>query len=123
VLSGLLFAGVIGLQGCAVHYYDPKTGAEHVWGVGHLAMKVTPPKEGHQAVVRGTDLLGISAGQADEGPYLSFGWDRRRRVEILDSNTVVGLEWPNSDFFNVRIGSPLPPLPQVSEGKEKEEKQ
>ena len=105
------------LPSCALHYYDPKTGAEHVWGVGHIAMKVTPPKDGHQAAVRGTDLLGVSAGQADEGLYLSLGWDHRRHVEILDPNTAVGLEWPSGDFFNVRVGSTLPHLPQVSDGK------
>ncbi len=122
VSSRLFFVGVIGLQGCALHYYDPQTCAEHVWGIGHIAMKTTAPKEGHQAVVRGTDLLGVSVGQADEGLYFSLGWDGRRRIEILDQNTVVGLEWPNGDFFNVRIGSTVPRLPQVSDGKEKEEK-
>ncbi len=39
--------------GCAVHYYDPKTGAEHIWGVGHLVMKVSAPNEGVRAVVSG----------------------------------------------------------------------
>lgn len=29
---------------CAVHYFDPHTGTEHLWGVGHLKMKVTPLK-------------------------------------------------------------------------------
>ncbi|MGH7773247.1 MAG: hypothetical protein ACREQA_13555 [Candidatus Binatia bacterium] len=32
------------LAGCAVHYLDPDTGAEHVWGFGHLVMKVQPSR-------------------------------------------------------------------------------
>lgn len=108
VLSGLFFVSVIGLQGCAVHYYDLKTGTEHVWGLGHLAMKAAAPQEGQRAVVRGTDLLGISAGRSMEGAVLSLGWDRRRQIEILDQNTAIGLEWPNADFFNVRVGSQFP---------------
>ena len=102
-LAGIL---ILVLQGCAVHYYDPKTGAEHIWGIGHIAMKASLPQEGHQAVVRRTDVLGVAVGLGEEGTYLAFGWDGLQRVNILDPNTAIELRWPNTNFLNMRVGSP-----------------
>ena len=39
-------------SGCAIHYFDAETGTEHLWGFGHLKMKVGELREGLQAVVR-----------------------------------------------------------------------
>lgn len=65
--AGLVLAVLIlmpSATGCAVHYYDAKTGTEHIWGFGHMKMRVTPPNEGLQTVVRGTDVIGASIGSA-----------------------------------------------------------
>ena len=96
------------LSGCAVHYYDRKTGAEHVFGFGHMVMKVSVPEGSHQAVVKGTDVIGLGIGQTKEGGYLSLGWDSRRWIEVIDKNTTVDLAWPNGNFLNTRIGSSWP---------------
>lgn len=105
-LGLLLFAGA--LHGCAIHYYDPDTEAEHIWGIGHMVMKASAPKEGHRALVRGTDVAGVTLGSSNEGGYFVVGWEKRQRIEIIDSNTAVRLEWPKGDLFNVRVGSEGP---------------
>ena len=107
------------LQGCTVYYYDPKTGAEHVWGIGHMAMKATVPQEGHRAVVRRTDVFGIATGISDEGGYLALGWDGVQRVNILDANTAVNLQWSNCDLLSLRIGSPAPTTSHEADEKTK----
>jgi hypothetical protein len=94
--------------GCAIHYYDPKTGAEHIWGFGHLKMKAAPENEGLHAVVRGTDVLGVSLGSAEKQAYLTVGWHRVQRLDIAAESTAIRLEWPTSDFVDVRIGSRFP---------------
>ena len=96
------------VSGCAVHYFDKKTDTEHIWGVGHMVMKASSPKEGHQALIRGTDVAGFALGKSDAGGYLIVGWEQRRRVEIIDQNTSVRLEWPRADFLNLRVGSDWP---------------
>ncbi len=97
------------LSGCAIHYFDPKTGTEHLWGFGHMKMKIGLPNEGLQAVVRGTDVLGISVGSTDRQSYLTAGWHHLQRLDVVTESTAVRFEWPNSDFACVRVGSEFPP--------------
>jgi hypothetical protein len=96
------------LVGCAVHYYDTETKAEHLWGFGHMTMKVQAAGNARQAIVRGTDLIGFGIGKNDEGPFISAGWDGRRRIEIFGTDTELGLAWPASDFMSVRLGPAFP---------------
>lgn len=95
--------------GCAVHYYDKRTGTEHLWGFGYMKMKVLPPCEGVEAVIKGTQIAGLKIGADDEGFALVAGWDKCRRIYLNPTNCSVRLEWPDGDFFNVRVGS-LPPF-------------
>jgi hypothetical protein len=95
-------------SGCAIHHYDQTTGTEHIWGFGHMKMKIAPPSEGLQAVVRGTDVLGISFGQDDRQTYLTAGWHRTQRLQVVAESTAIRYEWPDSNFSNVRIGSNFP---------------
>jgi len=103
------------LCGCAMHYYDKATGTEHLWGFGHLKMKSAPPNEGVQAVVKGTETLGFSLGAGQEDYHIGLGWDYRRRI-VVGSNASVRLEWPNGNFFNVRVGT-VPPFATNSSAK------
>jgi hypothetical protein len=79
-----------------------------VWGFGHVKMRVAPPAEGLQAVVRGTDVIGLSLGRADQQAYLTLGWHRLQRLDVVQESTAVRLEWPDADFVNVRVGSRFP---------------
>jgi hypothetical protein len=96
---------VVFLSGCAVQYYDPDTGTTHVWGLGHMTMKVNPPNEGLQAVVRATSLLGLSLGRTSGRTYLTLGYDTEQQTDIVAESTAVRLEWPSGDLFNLRAGS------------------
>lgn len=103
----------MGGSGCAIHYFDPATGTEHVWGLGHLKMKAAAPNEGLQAVVHGINSFGLSVGKANKQTYVTLGWQRLEYVEILKEDTSVRLEWPGGGFGSVRVGSefPLPKRP------------
>ncbi len=93
---------------CAIHYYDPDTGVEHVWGFGHMKMKIAEPNEGLRAVVHGTDVVGLGVGKAPDQSYLTLGWQRVQSVDIRDADTALRLEWPTSSFGSVRVGSEFP---------------
>jgi hypothetical protein len=96
-------------SGCAVYYHDAKTGAEHIWGFGHLETKVTPPSEGKQAVIRRATLSGLAFGIEDDAIGLSAGWARRERITVYGDNTSLAIQRPPSDdYFMFKIGA-LPP--------------
>ncbi len=61
---GPLVVGLLAscLCGCGIHHYDAKTGVEHLWGFGHLRMRVHPPTNGVQAVITGNQLVGVRVG-------------------------------------------------------------
>lgn len=101
----LLTIVVFVLTGCAIHYYDSKTGAEHIWGVGHIVMKAPPQLEGHRALIRGTEVIGFAVGNVGGQGYLTVGWEKRQRLDIVGENTSIRLEWPTGDLLNVRVGS------------------
>ena len=105
-LARLLFgiATVWALAGCAIHYSDSETGAEHVWGFGHLAMKATDPSARKKAIVRGVTVFGVGLGLRDSSPFLIIGWERLPTVEVMDENTDLYLEGPDSDLLKLRVG-------------------
>lgn len=109
--------------GCAIHYYDPKTGAEHLWGIGHMVMRAAAPDEGHRAVVRGVDVLGLVFRYLDDRISLSVGWEKQRRLEIIDADTAIRLEWPTSDLLSIRVGSDWPRSLKESDSANQEEDQ
>ena len=109
ILSLIVFTSVSGgPTGCAVHYFDSKNGTEHLWGFGHLKMKATVAHEGVKSVVRGSEVLGLSAGWLDHRPSVIAGWNRQEQLEIVNPDTMIRLEWPDSSFFNIRIGTNFP---------------
>lgn len=96
------------LNSCAVHYYDRETQTEHVWGIGHMMMKAAQPNEGLEAIVHGTDVVGISIGKTSRQRYFTIGWQRLQYIDVLKESTAVRLEWPDGTFGNVRVGSKHP---------------
>ena len=98
----------VALNGCAIHYYDTDTQTEHVWGVGHMMMKAAQSNEGLEAIVHGTDAVGISIGKTSRQSYFTIGWQRLQYIDVLNESTAVRLEWPDGTFANVRVGSKFP---------------
>lgn len=104
------------LSGCAFHYRDAKSGTEHIWGIGHMKLKVAAPNEGLQAVVHGTDVFGFSVGKAGQHAYLTTGWHRLEFIEVVNDSATIRIERPAGRSFDaVRIGSqfPLNPPPTL----------
>ncbi len=94
--------------GCGIHYYDRRTGKEHLWGVGHLQMAVHPPAHGLAAVATGNEIAGVrlDAGGQDFG--VSLGYESRRRLTVNRTAEGSIIAWPTADFFNFRVGTNLP---------------
>src|SRR5262245_15830448 len=67
LLIGGLLVAILG--GCAIHYYDKETQAEHIWGFGHMKLKASVPQEGTRAIVKQTELLGLGIGVGSEHYY------------------------------------------------------
>jgi len=109
--------------GCAVHYFDADNNTEHIWGMGHMAMKIGAPHEGLKAVACRTDVVGVAVGSLQNDVHLELGWGARQRIEIVDENTALCLAWPRGSFYNARIGSKYPfKLEHPSDSETKEEK-
>ena len=99
---------VLFLFGCAIHYYDEKTGTEHLLGIGHMKMKVPDAKEGVQAVMYGTETIGLAVGKTVSGHHISAGWHRIEQLDIVDENTSIRIERPKSSFFTIEVGTAPP---------------
>ena len=96
---------MLAASGCAIHHYDESTATEHIWGFGHMKIKVPSCNEGLQAIVRGTDVFGLSLGIGGQQNYLTAGWHRTQRMDVVAESTAIRYEWPDGDFAKVRIGS------------------
>ncbi len=97
------------LTGCAIYYRDLDSGAEHIWGFGHLAMKVTPPLEGKRAIIRRATLTGVAVGTGQGSFGISVGYDRNESILVYDENTAISIQRPpNNDFFYFKIGTAPP---------------
>ena len=95
--------------GCGFHYFNAKTGVEHVWGFGHLRLRVLPPTNSLQAVIKGCTIVGAKFGGSQDDFGLSLGYDARRMIYISPLDAQFSLEWPRASFFNVRLGTNVPP--------------
>lgn len=101
-------------SGCAIHHYDAKTGTEHVWGFGHVAMRSVAANEGLQGVVSSTEFLGLVFSSSPQESFFSAGYSKQQRLHIIDADAAFRLEWPTADLLNVRIGSEFPHLSKNS---------
>ena len=104
-----IFLMSIFLAGCSFHYYDQKTRTEHIWGFGHMQMKLTLPDEGLKVALTGTEMFGLGFSRDEEDYHLLSGWRRNNTLNVLDEDGSVRVEWPTSNFLNIRIGS-IPPF-------------
>ena len=115
----LLTLAIVFYGGCALHYYDPVTQTDHLWGVGHFKMKVAPANEGVQAIVKGATVVGASVKIASDDTHVVVGWDTTSQIAVMSEGASVRLEWPTSDLFSVRVGSRPPFLPNNEETESK----
>ena len=111
--------------GCAVHYYDAKSGTEHLFGVGHFKMKAIPqgnePLASSNAVmafVTSVSTFGLSIGAGQDYGGISVGWDSRERLIVKQDDASFCFIWPTNSiwmpwdaqgFFSLRVTTNLPP--------------
>lgn len=122
LVVGLALAcgGWIFSSGCAVHYYSPSTGTEHVWGVGHMKFKKTAGGEGEgvQAVVTGMEVYGVGARVGAGRKYLMLGWLSDQELTAVDEHVSIRFEDAGGGLFRMRVGT-RPPWEENENGKAK----
>ncbi len=112
------------LSSCAVYYHDRVSGVEHIFGFGHLSMKVTPPKEEKQAIIQRATMTGVAVGMDNGSLGMSVGYDQREHILIYDENVAITIKRPPSnDFFQFKIGTyPIEPNKLLSGKKPSDDK-
>jgi hypothetical protein len=114
----VLFLAFNVFSGCAVYYRDRESGAEHIWGFGHLATKVTPPLEGKKALIQKMTLTGVAVGIDNGSLGISVGYDEREHLLIYDENTAISIQRPPSDdYLFFKIGT-YPPQTYLPDGEQ-----
>lgn len=122
--SLLLVAGTLFSGGCAVHYYDARSGTENLWGFGHLKMKVLPEAgaastngDNTAAVLTSVQALGVAVGAGQDYGGVTLGWDSRSRLLIKSEGASFCLLWPSNaasmswggpNLFKLRITTNFP---------------
>jgi hypothetical protein len=92
----LIWAAGIALltAGCAVHYTDTKTGAEHLLGFGQLELKKKPAGDGLAAIVTGVRVPGLCLEVGRDHFGFSLGYLNRQTLRVVNTNATDGLEPP-----------------------------
>ena len=108
IILPILFLLIISTTGCAIHYYDEDTETEHLWGFGHMKMRVTVPEEKIQAAVHGIKICGLGISKTPEDFSLITGFYNKTKMEIAAEDASFRLEWPTNDLFYVRVGKSPP---------------
>lgn len=105
---------LLSVSSCGIYYRDEVSGSEHIWGIGHLATKVTAPEGDKQGVIRKATMVGIALTMEEGAVGISAGWDQRERIAIYNENTSISVQRPeDGNFFLFRFGS-QPPAPILS---------
>jgi hypothetical protein len=97
---------IFSVSSCGIYYQDGETGAEHIWGIGHLATKISAPEDGKQASLHKVTLAGIALAMENGELGMSVGWNQRERIAIYDENTAISIQRPEDDnLFKFKFGS------------------
>ena len=106
IIKFLCLSIILTLSGCAIHYHSAETGADHIWGFGHLAMKTVPDSVDKQILITQKTLTGIALGFDGVSPSFSIGWNQNERITILDKNTSLAIQRPsNDDYFQFQFAA------------------
>lgn len=102
-------------SGCAVSHYDAQTGTAHLWGFGHLKMRIVPATGDAklQAVVIGTRTIGARVDTGKDTGGLSLGYADTHLTTIVASDTALRLDTVGSDPFTLRLGTQFPGTPAM----------
>lgn len=106
------FSLLVTTSGCAVHYYDAKTGTAHLWGIGHMKMRVVPAVDDSrvQAVAVGIQTIGLRLDANQHTSGINLGYDNSSFVYVVASDTSLRLDEVKNDPFTLQLGVQPPPL-------------
>jgi hypothetical protein len=105
------FSLLVTTSGCAVHYYDAKTGTAHLWGIGHMKMRVVPAVDDSrvQAVAVGIQTIGLRLDANQHTSGINLGYDNSSFVYVVSSDTSLRIDTADNDPFTLRLGTQLQP--------------
>lgn len=106
-----LFAS-LGLTGCAIQTWDAKTGTAHLYGFGHLKMRVVPAVDDAkvQAVAVGVQTIGLRFDANQHTNGINLGYDNSSFVYAVSSDTSLRIESVHNDPFTLRLGTQPPSI-------------
>lgn len=95
-LVGLLI--LAGASGCAVHYSNPQTGAEHLWGLGQLRLEQESPATNSNwaAVTSGYRVPGLCLSVGRDHFGFTLGYLDRQRLAVVSTNQIAELHTPTN---------------------------
>ena len=91
------------LSSCAVQTFDAKTGTAHLWGFGHLSLRVQGAEDDAtlQAVTVGTQTLGANLDTTAFSSGAGVGYHSSRVTYVVSPNTQLRLEEPHTSKFRL----------------------
>lgn len=100
VLLGLIAGD---LSSCAIQTFDAKTGTAHVWGWGHLSLRVQGAEDDAklQAVTVGTQTLGANLDTTAFSSGAGVGYHSSRVTYVVSTSTQLRLEEPHTSKFQL----------------------
>ena len=96
------------MTGCALRYFDNEKGVEHIFGFSHIKYKAATENKDVRATIVQSQIVGLALDAGSENYGIAAGWDRYRKVYVFD-NTTTSIYWPEGSFFDIRIGTNVPP--------------
>ncbi len=98
---GILFICFL-LQGCSIHYRNPDTGVEHLWGFGHIKTRNIPDDYTY-AIATERSSFGLNLGLGQDCYSIGLGYQRDTRVHIPDPNKPIYLNFIDGYLFDAAI--------------------
>jgi hypothetical protein len=85
-------------SGCAIHYQNPQTGAEQLWGLGQLRLRVESAGGDGQlaAVSSGCRVPGLCLDVGRDHFGFTLGYLDRQRLVVVSSNLTAALQTPTN---------------------------
>lgn len=105
----LLMTSIVA-SACAIHYFDPASRTEHVFALGHIALRLPDSVDQKHVIGFAMSSVGAAGGTTPCGAAITLGVSRETCILVLDPTRPSSLYWPRADLLNLRVGEePLAP--------------
>lgn len=99
---GWLLAGTLilaqGVSGCAVHYGDSRTGAEHLWGFGQLRLEeqMAGTNDNWAVVATGMRIPGLCLEIGRDHFGFTLGYLNREQLVVVSTKAADDVKYPDT---------------------------